>query len=98
LLAAEYKKAGGGYKSGKSKPQRSLDKWTKEKWRTSDGKPALRDGKMRRYLPDKAWDSLTPGQRRATNRKKMSGDKTGKQFVRNTESAARASKRVRKKD
>jgi hypothetical protein len=36
LLAAEYKKAGGGYKGGKGKEQKKLDKWTKEDWQTKD--------------------------------------------------------------
>jgi hypothetical protein len=36
LLAAKYKKAGGGYKGGKGKEQKKLDKWTKEEWGTKD--------------------------------------------------------------
>ena len=48
LLAAEYRKAGGGYRGKPSKSQRSLKKWTKERWTTADGKPALRKGKMTR--------------------------------------------------
>jgi hypothetical protein len=64
----------------KAKPQRSLDKWTKEKWTTSDGKPSK--GK-KRYLPKKAWEDLTPAEKAATNRAKNKGDggKKGKQFV-----------------
>jgi hypothetical protein len=99
LVAQRYRAAGGGYKKGKGKTraQRSLSKWSKEKWRTSDGKPALRDGKMRRYLPDKVWGKLTPSQRSATNRKKIQGDKRGQQFVPNTETAERTAARFRKK-
>ena len=33
----------------KRDPQKSLDRWTKQKWRTSDKKPSK--GK-KRYLPD----------------------------------------------
>lgn len=97
LVAARYRAAGGGYKKGKkpTKAQRSLRKWTGEKWRTSDNKPALRGGRMRRYLPDKVWDRLTPAQRRATNAKKIRGDRAGRQFVANTEVAARRSRAVR---
>ena len=64
----------------KAKSQRSLDKWTKEEWGTSDGKPSK--GK-KRYLPKKAWDELTPAEKAATNRAKAKGDggKKGKQFV-----------------
>ena len=36
LLASEYKKAGGGYKGGKGKKQKFLEKWGKEKWMTKD--------------------------------------------------------------
>lgn len=36
LLASEYKKAGGGYKGGKGKEQKKLDKWTREEWGTKD--------------------------------------------------------------
>ena len=64
----------------KAKAQQSLDKWTKEKWTTSDGKPSK--GK-KRYLPTAAWADLTPAEKRATNRAKSTGDggKRGKQFV-----------------
>lgn len=78
LLASEYEKAGGGYSGGKSSAQKSLSKWTKEDWRTSDGKPS--EGK-KRYLPAKAWDALSPGEKAATNKAKAEGDAKGKQFV-----------------
>lgn len=78
LAVAAYKKAGGGY-SGKKSSSNSLAKWTKQKWRTSDGKPSK--GK-KRYLPDKAWKSLSASEKRATNRAKAEGNKKGKQFVR----------------
>lgn len=96
LLAMEYRKAGGGYRGGPKKSQRSLKKWTREKWTTSDGKPAIRKGGTRRYLPAKAWSKLTPSQRAATNRKKVIGSRKGRQFVSNTEAAARAGKKVRR--
>jgi hypothetical protein len=61
------------------KPQQaSLKKWTSEKWRTSDGKPS--NGK-KRYLPDAAWNSLSPAEKSATNKAKAAGNKSGKQFV-----------------
>ena len=93
LLAAAYKKAGGGYKGGKSKTQRSLSSWTRQKWRTIDGKPAIRGKVTRRYLPAKAWDNLTPAQRMATNRKKIIGSKKGRQFIDNTRAGQNARKR-----
>ena len=36
LLAKEYEESGGGYKGGKGKKQKSLEKWGKEKWMTKD--------------------------------------------------------------
>lgn len=95
LLALEYEKAGGGYRGKPKKSQRSLKKWTKEEWTTSDGKPAIRDGKTTRYLPKKAWSKLTPAQKRATNSKKIAGSKKGKQFVDNTAAAKNAGKKAR---
>ena len=77
IAVARYKKSGGGYK-GKKKASNSLSKWSKQKWRTSDGKPSR--GK-KRYLPDAAWKALSPAEKRATNRAKAKGNKKGKQFV-----------------
>ena len=96
LLALEYKKAGGGYSGGKSKSQKSLSKWTKEKWRTSDRKPAIREGGTTRYLPDKAWGKLSASEKAATNKKKMAGSRQEKQFVSNTPAAKKAGREARK--
>lgn len=59
-------------------PQQSLKDWTAQKWRTSDGSPSK--GK-KRYLPDAAWNSLSPAEKAATNRAKAAGNAKGKQFV-----------------
>lgn len=94
MLAQQYQRAGGGYKhGGKSKTQRSLTSWTKQKWTTSDGKKARRGSYTRRYLPAAAWSKLTPAQRAATNRKKIAGSRRGEQFVDNTAAASSARKR-----
>jgi hypothetical protein len=61
-----------------AKSQQSLANWSKQKWRTSDGKPSK--GK-KRYLPDAAWNALTPAEKRQTNSAKAKGNKAGKQFV-----------------
>jgi hypothetical protein len=58
--------------------QKSLKRWTDQKWRTSDGSPS--EGK-KRYLPDAAWKSLSPAEKAATNKAKAEGNKAGKQFV-----------------
>lgn len=102
LLVAAYERAGGGYKGKKSAKQKALSKWTSEKWRTSDKKPAIRKTKSgktitKRYLPDKAWKKLSPAQKKATNKKKVAASKSGKQFVKNTKAAAKASRTVRKR-
>jgi adenylate kinase family enzyme len=90
LLVQAYEKAGGGYKGGRSKSQASLKKWGKEKWTTSDGKPSLRKGKDKRYLPQRVWDKLTPAQKAGANRTKAEGSKKGKQFVPNTPTVKKA--------
>ena len=92
LLAAEYKKAGGGYKGGKTKAQKSLSKWTGEKWRTSDGSKS--EGK-KRYLPDKAWKALSPSEKRATNAAKARGNRQGRQFVAQPRKVAKKAARYR---
>ena len=94
LLAAEYEKAGGGYTGTKTAAQQHLKKWTGEKWQTADGKPAARKGGTTRYLPKKAWDKLTPTEKKATNAKKQTGSKAGEQFVANTAKAKTARKKA----
>jgi len=92
IAVARYKKSGGGY-SGAKKKSNSLSKWSKQKWRTSDGKKS--EGK-KRYLPDAAWKALSPSEKRATNRAKASGNKKGKQFVKQPKSIAKKVKKYRK--
>ncbi len=92
LLAHEYEAAGGGYAGGRGDAQRHLGEWTAEHWKTSDAKPARRAGGTTRYLPEKAWEQLTPAEREATNRKKVAGSKRGRQFVANTGAAKSARK------
>ena len=75
-----------------AKPQQSLKKWTKEKWKTSDGKPSK--GK-KRYLPEKAWAALSPAEKAATNKAKAAGNAKGKQFVKQPKSIAKKAARFR---
>ena len=70
LLAAEYEKAGGGYKGGRTKAQRSLSRWTKQDWRTKSGKPSLETGE--RYLPAAAIGALSSAEYAASTRAKRS--------------------------
>lgn len=78
LVAAEYEKAGGGYKGAKSGAQKSLSKWTREDWGTGSGKPSAKTGE--RYLPKAAREALTPAELGATNRAKREATAAGKQF------------------
>jgi hypothetical protein len=96
LLAAEYKKAGGGYRGTRGNAQRHLRRWTREKWTTADGRKAQRRGGTSRYVPKKAWSALTPGQRRATDAKKRSASRRGRQYVANTGAAKSARRRAGK--
>tara|TARA_X000000950_G_scaffold271115_1_gene351773 strand:+ start:252 stop:491 length:240 start_codon:yes stop_codon:yes gene_type:complete len=76
-----------------SKSQQSLKKWTKQKWRTSDGSPSK--GK-KRYLPDAAWKALSIAERRATNKAKAEGNRKGKQFVAQPKKIAKKVRKYRK--
>jgi hypothetical protein len=77
--------------------QRSLKKWTEQKWQYSSEKEADKPKSERgRYLPKKAWDSLTAGEKRATNAAKRKGTKSGKQFVKQPSSIAKKTAKLRK--
>ena len=73
------------------KSQKSLKKWTSQKWdylsKGDKDKPKKKRG---RYLPKSVRESLTPAQRAYENRKKKKASKAGKQ-------RASYSKSVRKK-
>ena len=75
-----------------AKSQQSLKSWTKQKWKTSDGKPSK--GK-KRYRPEAAWDKLSPAEKAATNKAKATGNKKGKQFVKQPKSIAKKTARYR---
>ena len=79
---------------GLKKSQKSLKKWTKQKWTTSSGKPS--EGK-RRYLPAKAWEALSEKEKKATNAAKARGNKKGKQHVAQPKRVAKKTKKYRKK-
>jgi hypothetical protein len=75
-----------------AKPQQSLKKWGAEKWKTSDGTPSK--GK-KRYLPEKAWSSLTAAEKAATNKAKAEGNAKGKQFVKQPKTIAKKTAKYR---
>ena len=74
-----------------AKSQKSLKKWTKQKWRTKSGKKSGKTGE--RYLPEAAIKALSPQEYAATTRAKRKGTKKGKQFVKQPKNIA---KKVRK--
>lgn len=57
------------------KPQVSLMRWSKQKWRTKSGKPSSQTGE--RYLPEKAIKALSPQEYAATTRAKRQGGGVG---------------------
>jgi hypothetical protein len=75
-----------------AKPQQSLKNWSAQKWKTSDGKPSK--GK-KRYLPEAAWNALSPAEKAATNRAKAKGNAAGKQFVKQPKNIAKKTKGYR---
>jgi hypothetical protein len=90
LLVREYEKAGGGYvdEGHLSESQQHLKQWGDQDWHTASGDADARgEAGTSRYLPDVAWQLLTPAERRATDRKKQGGEE---QHVANTDAAKEA--------
>jgi len=83
---------------GLKKPQQSLKKWTKQKWRTKSGKPSTQGSKAtgERYLPEKAIKSLFDKEYAATTRKKRADTKKGKQHSSQPKKVAKKTARHRK--
>ena len=77
--------------------QRSLKKWTRQKWRTKSGKPSTQGLKAtgERYLPEKAIKSLSDAEYAATTRAKREGTRKGKQHVRQPDKIAKKTARHR---
>ena len=84
----------GYYQMAKAKSQQSLDKWTKQKWRTKSGKPSAQTGE--RYLPTAAIKSLSSSEYAATTRAKRQGTKAGKQHVAQPKKIAKKTARYRR--
>ena len=80
------------------KSQRSLKKWTKEKWGTKSGKPSTQGAKAtgERYLPKKAREALSAKEYAATSKKKREDTKRGKQHSKQPKKIAKKTARYRK--
>ena len=59
-------------------------------------KAIQKDGSTKRYLPEKAWASLSKEEREETDAKKRAGSRKGEQFVSNTEKAKKAGRAARR--
>ena len=75
------------------KSQRSLKKWTQQKWRTKSGKKSADTGE--RYLPEAAIKSLSSAEYAATTKAKREGTRKGKQFVKQPKRIAKKTARFR---
>lgn len=90
--AVRHYKANGGRYSGRKSSRNKLARWTRQDWRTDDGRPS--QGR-RRYLPSAAWDRLTESQKRRTNEAKRRGTAQGKQYTANPDDVRRVVADVR---
>ena len=73
--------------------QKSLVRWTAQKWRTKSGKRSQDTGE--RYLPEKAIKALSSSEYAATTRAKREGTRQGKQFVSQPKAIARKVRKYR---
>ena len=80
------------------KSQRSLKKWTAQKWRTKSGKPSTQGKKAtgERYLPSAAIKALSPAEYAATSRAKRKATKAGKQVSKQPKRIAKKTRKYRK--
>jgi hypothetical protein len=81
----------------KKAPQKSLVKWTKQKWRTKSGKPSTQGSKAtgERYLPAKAIKALSPQEYAASTAAKRKATRAGKQVSKQPKKIAAKTKRFR---
>ena len=86
-----YKNAGGKY-IGPKRADNDLKKWTDEDWGYT-GEPG-----NSRYLPRKAREHLTSGEKAATSRAKNKGTEEGKQWVKQPKNIAKKTAKYRKKN
>lgn len=83
-----YKQRGGTY-IGPKRADNGLHVWTKEDWGYV-GEP-----KHSRYLPKRAREHLSTGEKAATSRVKNKGTAAGKQWVKQPASIAKKTKKYR---
>ena len=78
-------------------PQKSLVKWTKQKWTTKSGKPSTQGSKAtgERYLPAKAIKALSPQEYAASTAAKRKATRAGRQVSKQPKKIAAKTKRFR---
>ena len=78
-------------------PQKSLAKWTKQKWRTKSGKPSTQGRKAtgERYLPEKAIKALSASEYAKTTAAKRRAVRKGKQVSKQPKSIAKKTRSYR---
>lgn len=62
----------------------SLTEYWRRQTKEGSGHAKKEDGTEKRYLPKKAWEKMSEGEKQATDEKKQEESKEGKQFVSNT--------------
>ena len=81
-----------------AKSQKSLNKWTKQDWKTKSGKPSTQGSNAtgERYLPASAIKAMDEKTYAASTAKKRKDTAAGKQFSKQPKAAAKTSKRFRR--
>ena len=81
----------------KKPSQKSLSKWTSQKWRTRSGKPSTQGplATGERYMPSSAVKSLSSAEHAATTKAKRKAIKAGKQHSKQPKKIAKKIKRHR---
>lgn len=83
---------------GLAASQKSLKRWTKQKWKTKSDKPSTQGSKAtgERYLPEKAIKALSAKEYAKTSAAKRKGRKAGKQYVKQPKAIAKKVRKYRK--
>ncbi len=93
LAGRLYRDAGGTYRGPRTAPQRSMARWTAERWTTATGEKACRKTPRGvRCDPADAWEKLSPQEAEATRRVKL---RSPRQYVANVPAAKEAARRAK---
>ena len=76
----------------KTKRQRSLTAWGKQKWRTNSGKKSSETGE--RYLPTAAIKAMSPSEYARSTAAKRRAKKQGKQFSKQPKGIAKKNSKI----